>query len=253
MKHEIASKIKDFARDNKLPIFDSQSPFPRYYATHSFTDMSLLNSEFILSSRESGIATFTSEIDQILDLDRYVFFALGKGYLKSKDCVGLVYDPFVIVQQTGANLVSNDILYLLDQSGFVHKFIHSHISEFERVLSSSRTTRTVFFDNLRMNKSFLIYEAEDINHRNACVAFENALRSLDKSAKDEFRNMATVNIIEPNTVATNLDNDIAEYFKKESALLNSFFDQVKEERIIELRMPDRYPVACGLIGIYCEN
>lgn len=250
-------EIEKFASKYQIPILNSGSEFPSHYATHSFIDNDTLDQEFLLSTEKTGKKNFNSNIDKFLGSHKYVFFALGKGYLKTKDSMGLVYDPFVLANAQGANLVKNDLLYILNDSGLFESFIRNNIDVLincaNKLNFKARTnlaTDKIISDGVKRNYSPLIYQNNNDLQNDYCDLIDIVTANLPPDLSKELEVLLTDKIVEPNEIKAGLNPLIRKYFLTESAFLNTYFDQQKEERLIEIRIPNQHSIAEGLIAIY---
>jgi hypothetical protein len=255
-----SNRIETIAKQFEVPVFSKGSIFPTYYATHEVGDPKVLDHQFLLSSDSSGISRQSYETDRFLGSTRYVFFALGKGYLKFKNSIGLLYDPFVLAKQKGANIVMNDLLYVLAETDILYEFcdrnldlilglLRKHHPDLKTKKSKDETER-LFVDSFSQRKNLLIADSKDeILFGNS---FELILRHLPATKSEELKTILNTKIVLPNTIQTRLDSEIRKAFMNDKDLLSSFFDESKEERIIELRIPNKHEITNGLIGVYCS-
>ena len=250
--------IEKFAKKFGVQVFSKNSKFPKYYATHAITDVGIFESEFLVSSELLGKRSFSCEIDAYLDTTKYVFFSLGKGYLKSKNSIGLIYDPFVLAKVKGANIVMNDLLHVLSETDILQNFCNKNLEKFIEILEKNyqkiKTNKSkneivqIFVSSLSSGKNLLVAEKkEDILYGNI---FELLLKLLPLREEKELKSILNKKIVKPNTIYKNLDKETEKVFSDQTQFLSKFFNETKEERIIELRIPKRHKITKGLIGIY---
>ena len=251
-------KIEKFAKKFGVPVFNSNSQFPNYYATHSIDHVDVLNKEYLFSSKLLGKKGLSCEIDRYLGATNYVFFALGKGYLKSKKSVGLIYDPFVLAKSKGANLVMNDLLYVLGDTDILHNYCDKNIDKLLKILETNyrklkgnkpkAAILKIFTTHLALQKNLLVAGTKE---EFICGnAFELILKLLPKKEELELKRILAEKIVTPNTINKQLGSKIKEIFHTQQDFLDKFFGEIKEERMIELRVPNKHRITNGLIGIY---
>ncbi len=218
----------------------------------------MMENEYLLSSELLGKRGFSCEIDAHLDTTKYVFFSLGKGYLKSENSIGLIYDPFALATVEGANIVMNDLLHVLSGTDILQNFCRNNLKTLLEILERNhqklKTNKSkeeilqIFTRNLSLGTNLLVAKTEkDIFYGNI---FELLLKLLPKKEKEDLKRVLREKIVEPNTIQGDLKEKIGEIFQGEKLFLDQFFDETKEERIIELRIPEKHRITKGLIGIY---
>jgi hypothetical protein len=262
---------KEFATKLNIPLLGPDSEFPEYYAAHVIADESVLEQDHLLSTNLLKEPNLTCKIDEYLDTTKFVFFSLGKGYLKTKGAIGLIYDPFMLVKTPGANLVLNDLLYILDESKLLQEFCQKYkidilqiidfyalhiISQLEKIPALEKIKlenidlKDNFIKNLKENKSLLVCDIKDYDHLVFVYLFENILDLLSEDQKNELKELIKKEITDPNTINQNLEMQIKDLFANQKDFLNKFSDKQTEERMIELRIPNKHLITNGLIGIY---
>jgi len=263
--------IEEFAEKHNVLIFGPESIFPEFFAVHTIGDTSVLQEDFLICADLHHRPKLTCKIDEYLDTRKFVFFSLGKGYLKTKNSIGLIYDPFILSESTDVNLVENDLLYVLDASGLLQKFARKHLKQIETILDfygdyladkarehpglkevniDAEKIKSNFLLNLESNISMLVCDYKDFSHLQYVLTFENLLDFLAEEQKRELKEIIKKEIVLPNTITKDLSVRIKQYFETESNLLNTFSDEQLEERIIKLRVALKHPIQKGLIGIY---
>lgn len=254
----IDNLIKKFAKKFNVPIFTNNSIFPEFYATHCIGDFKILNEEYLFSSDFLKKRNQSYEIDNYLETTKYIFFSLGKGYLKNKNSIGLIYDPFVLCKAKGSNIVENDLLHILSKTDILQNFCQKNIDLLIELLKQNykkispnkekEDILLLFKNGIEKHKNLLIADnEEDIFF---CNIFEFLLKILPREKKDELKRILKKEIVEPNTIYKNLNTEIKQIFKSQSTFLDKFFDESNEEIIIELRIPNKYQINIGLIGIF---
>jgi hypothetical protein len=244
----MSKTIKEFAKHYNVPILGNTSKFPEYFASHALE----LNFDFatteLKSSDELNQTNLTANIDKFLGATNNVFFALGKGYLKSKDSIGLVYDPFVIAETPGATMVMNDLMYLLDGTKLLQEFCKQYRVEISSVMANTFPVNEVkdFWNAVDNNQSLLI---GDVPNSPAHI-FDKLLTALPVELKNNLQKVLQTRIVEPNVITSNLDKKIKAVFEKDSKLMNTFSDQTSIEKIVELQIPKYHPLTKGLIAVY---
>lgn len=242
--------INQFAKLHSVPILNSKSEFPSFYAVHAIDNIDILNEKYLLSSELLGHRKLSAEIDKFLGETNYVFFSLGKGYLETKNSMGLIYDPFIIAKDTGANLVLNDILYELDKTNILPEFFVSHRAKIDFIIPVAESKN--FWKIVNSNQSLLRVDLKDADQILAAETFENILIHMPKDLQNELAEILKMKIVVPYTMTEGLEEKIKEIFRNDSKFINSFSDQLTEERMTEIRVPGRYALTKGLIGIYCS-
>jgi hypothetical protein len=267
-------EVKEFAKKYQIAIFNSETHFPKYYAVHTIANNSVLDKDYLLCTNLLDKPCLATKIDGYLDTTKYVFFSLGKGYLKVKESIGLIYDPFVLSKITGANLVLNDLLYVLDNSDILETFCKENINIILSLIDSNEDKiitqlnniqglkelnltvdklKLNFKKNLNDGSSLLIYEPKDKDRLLFTNLFENLLDLLSDKLKAELKDKIKKEIVDKNTIYSNFDDKIKTLFKNEMVFLNQFSDEIIEERMIEIRIPNKHLIKKGLIGIYFED
>jgi hypothetical protein len=257
--------IIEFARSKSIPVLNNNSSFPKYFATHVVNNESVLDQRYLLSANSLDHRHLTSNVDDLLGTTDLVFFALGKGYLTTKKCIGLIYNPFVLIKESGASLVMNDLLYVLEKTDLLHEFCLQHAPQINEVikeninnlenaisgnLAMSGDYEQIFWECINKHQSLLIANPEDGNQYVTSLIFETMLQYLPENIKIDLKNDIKKLVVLPNTYNTNLDVRIKELFNTEKQLLNSFSDEITEERLIEIRVPQKHQLDKGLLGIY---
>lgn len=240
--------IEEFAKENNLPILNNHSEFPEIYASHALMDEKILDQDYLLCSDLLKTKQFATRIDEYLDTTKYVFFALGKGYLKSKNSIGLIYDPLELAEIDGANLVMQDLLYELDKTDILQKFCLDNKTEIEKIISDKESK--LLFANIAAGQSLLIFENKESYQFKATQIFDKLIKLLPTNLERELQNEIMVNITDKFTIADNLEEKITEIFASDANFLDKFFDETIEERMFEIRIPQRHRILKGLIAIY---
>ncbi len=138
--------IEKFAEKHNIKIYTNNSEFPDYCATHAIENESILNENELFSSEMLENRNQSYEIDAYLGTTKYVFFALGKGYLKPKNSLGLIYDPFILAKKPGANIVINDLLHVLSETDILPAFCNENLAVILTILEAH-------YDELDIRKS----------------------------------------------------------------------------------------------------
>ncbi|MBD3328803.1 hypothetical protein GF340_05915 [Candidatus Peregrinibacteria bacterium] len=250
--------IEKFAKKNEIRIFENNSTFPEHFATHEIKSENILNEDKLLSANLLESSNQSYEIDKYLGTTKYVFFALGKGYLKSKNSLGLVYDPFALTKKSGTNIVMNDLLHVLSKTEILNEFCNKNLKTLLEVLANHymelhinkpiNKILELFNKSLSQGVNLLIADSEE--EKLFGNSFELILKHLPDKQKTDLKHILNEKIIIPNTITGNLESKIIRIFKKNTNLTNKFFDETKEEQLIELRVPSSHRISEGLVGIY---
>lgn len=240
--------IEEFASKNNLPMLNNDSEFPKIYATHALADDKILDQDYLLCSDSLENKQFATKIDEYLGTTKYVFFALGKGYLKTKDSIGLIYDPMALAKTEGANLVEQDLLYELDKTDVLQKFCLENKNEIEKIISNDESK--ILFDNIAAGKSLLIFDSKESDQFKTTQIFDKIINHLPKNLEEILKTEIQNQITKKYTITKNLAGQVTEIFKNEKEFLDKFFDETNEERMFEIRIPKRHKILEGLIAVY---
>ncbi len=242
------STIETFAIENKLPILNLGSKFPDYYATHTLEPTFDFTTKELKSSDELKHANLTTNIDKLLGTTNNVFFALGKGYLKSKHSIGLIYDPFIIAESVGATMVLNDLMYILNDTQLLQSFCNKHKQEIKKILDSnlSEEEQERFWQAVSKGESLLIGDEPN----SPAYVFDNLLAWLPTELKSKLRLQLKSKVVEPNVITNNLGQVIKGVFRENGRLMDSFSDKNTEERVVEIQVSSSYPIDKGLLAVY---
>jgi hypothetical protein len=240
--------IEEFAQKNNLPVLNNHSEFPEIYATHTLANDKILDQDYLLCSDLLENKQFATKIDEYLGTTKYVFFALGKGYLKTKNSIGLVYNPLELAKTKGANLVTQDLLYELDKTYILQNFCLKNKNEIKEMISSEELK--LLFDNIAAGKSLLIFDDKESNQFKATQIFEKIINHLPVNLAKYLKKEVQEKITQKYTITDNLVGEIKKIFSREKDFLNKFFNETTEERMFEIRIPQRQEILKGLIGVF---
>ncbi len=261
--------IETFAQKYNVPIFRSDSPFPQYFATHTIRNEDVLREKYLLCADLLTTKHLICEIDKYLGETKYVFFALGKGYLKTKDTIGLLYDPFELAKIEGANIVKNDLLYEIDKTSLLHQFCSENMSVMIELINKNSATiyknikkntekdltccsEKYLVDNfqqgIRNNLSLLVCDFNDFDHLVLTLIFDYILSRLPVTLIKELKDL--LKPIKLKIIYSGFDKTIRDIFLEDKELLSSFSDEITEERMPEIRIPNKHKIDHGLIGVY---
>ncbi len=240
--------IETFAKENNLPILNQGSQFPDYFATHAIEPTFDLTSTELKSSDELKHANLTTNIDKLLGTTNNVFFALGKGYLKSKHSIGLIYDPFIIAGSVGATMVLNDLMYILNDTQLLQIFCNKHNQEIKKIMDRkfSVEEQERFWQAVNKGESLLIGDEPS----SPAHVFDSLLVWLPIELKGELSMQLKTDVVNPNVITNNLEQVIKDVFIENGRLMDSFLDKSTEERVVEIQVPTSYPIKKGLLAVY---
>ncbi len=240
--------IEEFAKINNVPVLNSHSVFPDFYVTHALVDEKALDEDFLLCSDLLTDKQFSLKIDEYLNTTKYVFLALGKGYLKTKDSIGLIYDPFELSKIKGANIVMQDLLYELEKTDILASFCLKNKKEIEEIISADDAQ--ILFYSIEHKESLLIFSDKTSLQYRATIIFDRLLKSMSENLEQELKQAIKTEISDKFTIFNDLESKIKEIFSTEKSFINLFFDQTSEERMFELRVPEKHEIIKGLIAVY---
>ena len=242
------NKAEEFAKNHKVTILNSQSVFPKYFATHSLPNSFSFKQELLKSSEELQITNLTSKIDELLGTTNNVFFALGKGYLQSRGSLGLLYDPFILANTPGCILVQNDLMYVLESTNELQNFCIQNKQQIHKIVDNNFTKieQADFWQSVYDGQSLLISDSEN----SPAHTFNKLLKLLPASLLDECSKQLQKVIVKPSIVTKNLELTIKDVFNSNRRLMNTFSDDTSEEKVVELQIPNSYPIRKGLIAMY---
>ncbi len=233
-----------FAAKHSVPVFKPTSQFPKYFATHKLSDSFDFSKKFLKSSDELGSTSLTLNIDRYLGTTNNVFFALGKGYLETKSCTGLLYDPFELIKLPNAYLVENDFLYILNATNLLQQFCLDKRHDLEKLIPPKYSQS--FWQGVETNVSLLIGDTPN----SPAHIFDDLLIELPSQLQRELSELLKEKIIKLNLINNNIDEKIKNLFLKKNKILNTFSDQHSEEQTIELQVPKQVQILHGLIGVF---
>ncbi len=244
----MTNNLGEFAQQYGIPILNSYSEFPNYFATHALEPNFNFSATELMSSDELNSTNLTTNIDILLGTTNNVFFALGKGYLESKDSIGLVYDPFIIVESAGVAMVMNDLLYTLNGTQLLQSFCNEHKQEFEKVMGDnlSKKEQKKFWQAVGKGESLLIGDEPG----STAYIFDKQLAMLSTELKSKLSEQLKSEVVEPNVITKNLSQVVKDVFREDDQLMNSFSDKTTEERVVEILVPKSYPIDKGLLAVY---
>lgn len=240
--------VEEFARQQGISMLKNNSRFPDYYATHILETTFDFAVKELKSSDELERANLTTNIDKLLGTTNNVFFALGKGYLKSKGSIGLVYDPFVIVESAGAVMVMNDLIYTLNSTQLLQSFCKENKQEIMKVMADNLSARELerFWQAVNKGESLLIGDEPS----SPAHVFENQLAILPTELKNKLSVRLKSTVVEPNVITKNLEQVVKDVFIEDDLLMNTYSDKTTEERVVEIQVPKSYPIDKGLLAVY---
>jgi hypothetical protein len=243
----------EIAAKYAVPILNQQSKFPEYFAVHSMADQQTIENEFLRAPSSAMDYNLTSSIDSY-----YIFFSLGKGYLSSCDGWGLIYDPFELVASNGANLVKNDLLYILDQSSIIPDFCLENKQNLNTILETDNLSpdliindqAAIFWRAIGCGQSLLIVNPNDSPQYQAGMIFDTLLQRLSEPLAAKLRVRIREEVTVPNTQTSDLDAVIRLIFAQKKSFLNTFSNKTDIEEMPEIRVPNSHPIGQGLIAVY---
>lgn len=246
-------KINDFISKHNIPLYKKDSRFPEYYTTHVIDSIDVLNNDYLYSAEKLGKTKYSTKIDEYLGATKYVFFGLGKGYItKNKPSIGLIYNPHEIIKTEGVNLVENDLLYVLEEKKILNKYLINNWSETKKMLKNNipDTEIEVFKKYLIDSQPLLVIDINNPKEEKNSMIFDSLLSRLNKDFDNRLRNILDEEIVKKYTIKDHLGTKINEIFTRDENHLNKYFDGTTEERMVEIRVPNSYPINKGLIGLY---
>ncbi len=240
--------VEEFAQRYGVPILNSHSEFPNYFATHNLEPTFNFSVAELRCSDELNSTNLTANIDMLLGTTNNVFFALGKGYLESKNSIGLVYDPFVIVESAGAVMVMNDLMYTLNGTQLLQSFCNDHKQEFEKVMGDnlSEKEQERFWQAVSQGESLLIGDEPG----SPAHIFDKQLPMLPTELKSKLSVQLKSEVVEPNVITNNMEQVVKAVFREDGLLMNAFSDKTTEERVVEVQVPKSFPIGKGLLAVY---
>lgn len=140
----IKEKVLILAEKMKIPVISEDNMDEilgdRFYLSHAIVVkperlLDVLNSGELQSSEKSGKAAMTYESDKLMGMDKNVFLALGKGYMR-KDRYALIFDPEKISQLPETSFIEGDLMDLGHDA--MIDFVDKHKPEILEAINNQR-------------------------------------------------------------------------------------------------------------------